>query len=128
MSVPIGTSKLELDYKGPTDSMSLIYGNGYDKCGPRRYTYMDLWGINEFKMSLFETDAILNAGFADDFSMSLLSEKTGTTLTANTTLHIDLELYPSSTPAIFEVGLTYRECFPADFSGPFIEDQTIMVG
>ena len=60
--------------------------------------------------------------------MLLNSERTGTTLVANATLLIDLELYPTSTPAIFQVNLTYRECFPNDFSGNFLEDQVLIIG
>ena len=37
MSVPIGKALLKAAYSGPTDSMSVLYGNGYDKCGPLRY-------------------------------------------------------------------------------------------
>ena len=111
-----------MEYIGPTDSMSVIYGNGYDKCGPLRYRYLDIEEGDEFSLSVFETETILNTGFADEFSMELNSVTTGTTKIANATLHIDLEFYPTSTPAIFKVNLTYRECFPLDFSGPFIED------
>ena len=60
--------------------------------------------------------------------MNLKSERTGTIMTANATLYIDLELYPTSTPAVFYIDMTYRECLPVDFSGPIIEDQAIMVG
>ena len=90
-----------MEYKGPTDSMSVIYGNGYDKCGPLRYQYLDIDGVDVFSLQVFETETILNTGFADDFSMELYSVTTGTTIIANATLRIDLELYPTSTPAIF---------------------------
>ena len=102
--------------------MSVIYGNGYDKCGPLKYQYLDIEGVEDFSLQVFETKTIVNSGFADDFSMELNSVTTGTTMIANATLQIDLELYPTSTPAIFKVNLTYRECFPLDFSGPLIED------
>ena len=62
---------------------------------------MDLDEITDFKLNLFSNEAVINTGFADDFSMLLKSEKTGSTMTANATLVIDLELYPSSSPAIF---------------------------
>ena len=71
--------------------MSVIYGNGYDKCGPLRYSYLDLEGIDDFSLSVFQTETVYSAGYADDFSMNLASARTGTTLTANATLHIDLE-------------------------------------
>ena len=101
MSVPVGQKLLVETYSGPTDSMSVLYGNGYDKCGPLRYRYLDIEGINEFSLDVFETSTKLNAGLADNFEMNLVSERTGTTVTANATLLIDLELYPTSTPAIF---------------------------
>ena len=81
--------------------MSVIYGNGYDKCGPLRYQYLDIEGVDNFSLEVFETKTILNSGFADDLTMKLNSVTTGTTMIANATLHIDLELYPTSTPAIF---------------------------
>ena len=37
MSVKFGQTLLKTQYSGPTDSMSAVYGNGYDKCGPLRY-------------------------------------------------------------------------------------------
>ena len=112
MSVQYGRHFLQEAYQGPTDSISVFYGNGYDKCGPLRYQYLDVEGINDFSLNVFETSTKRNAGLADDFEMNLVSERTGTTMTANATLLIDLELYPTSTPAIFQVNLTYRECFP----------------
>ena len=81
--------------------MSVIYGNGYDKCGPLRYQYLDIEGVDNFSLEVFETKTILNSGFADDLTMKLNSVTTGTTMIANATLHIDLELYPTSTRAIF---------------------------
>ena len=35
--------------------------------------------------------------------------------------------YPTSTPAEFVITITYRECYPYDFSGPIIEDITMKV-
>ena len=55
---------------------------------------------------------------ADDFSMKLSSFQSGTVLKKSTVLKISLTRYPSATPAFFPIELEYRECFPADFSGP----------
>ena len=52
LTVPEGLELLELIYLGPTDSMSVIYGNGFDKCGPLRYSYIDLDGAN-FTLPVF---------------------------------------------------------------------------
>ena len=40
VKVPDGKTSLYLTYKGPTDSISATYGNGYDKCGSLTYKYL----------------------------------------------------------------------------------------
>jgi len=57
---------------------------------------------------------------ADNLTLALRSEPTGIELQDQVTLIIRLNDYPSSTPAIFKISLTYRECFPSLFSGPKI--------
>ena len=41
MKVPPGQKLVELVLEGPTDSTSVIYGNGYDKCGNLTYIWLD---------------------------------------------------------------------------------------
>ena len=41
MVVPNGQTLLDLTYNGPTDSASVTYGNGYDKCGNLTYIWFD---------------------------------------------------------------------------------------
>lgn len=55
LTVPEGEELLELIYLGPTDSTSVTYGNGYDKCGKLRYSYFDL---NEVIFSLPDFSSI----------------------------------------------------------------------
>lgn len=42
LAVPVGQDLMKMGYAGPTDWTSSIYGNGYDKCGPLKYDYLDL--------------------------------------------------------------------------------------
>lgn len=58
----------------------------------------------------------------------LTSAKSGITLKDKFIIVISLQDYPSSTPALFEVELTYRECYPNSFAGPMIDDMVIRVG
>ena len=44
------------------------------------------------------------------------------------TVLIALADYPTAKPYYQFVNLTYRECFPDDFKGDYIEDKTITVG
>ena len=44
LEVPIGQTLISLDFNGPTDSASVTYGNGYDKCGPLTYQITDSIG------------------------------------------------------------------------------------
>ena len=39
--VPLGSFKKDLANEGPSDSVSLTYGNGYDICGPLNYDFTD---------------------------------------------------------------------------------------
>lgn len=39
--VPLGSFKKDLANEGPSDSVSLTYGNGYDICGPLSYDFTD---------------------------------------------------------------------------------------
>lgn len=67
-------------------------------------------------------------GESDEFSITVTSEKTGTKLYDTFRLIVQLEDYPSSTPASFDVRISYRECFPYDFSGPKLDDMIIEIG
>lgn len=116
LDVPLNKEIQEMAYKGPTDSMSVTYGNGFNRCGPLRYNYKPLNG-NQI-VDVFSNEATHFINNQDDFFMRLASYNKGTTVTANATLTIDLEWYPSSTPAFLQVNMTYRECMPQDFSGP----------
>lgn len=53
-AVPQGRAKKAQLFDGPTDSIGLFYGNGYDRCGPLKYdfTYHEVEG-GVFDMDLF---------------------------------------------------------------------------
>lgn len=44
MAVPEGKNLIKEIYGGPTNSMSVTYGNGYDRCGPLKYSFLSLDG------------------------------------------------------------------------------------
>ena len=64
MSVPQGLEHFQQVIKGPTDSISSLYGNGYDKCGPRVYTFLDSAGL-PYSLDVFTTEVIHSNGDAD---------------------------------------------------------------
>ena len=41
LKVPINSGQLWEFYSDPTDSISSIYGNGWNRCGHRSYTFLD---------------------------------------------------------------------------------------
>ena len=53
MKVPLDDEYVTEEYDGPTDSISSIYGNGYDKCGPRSYSLLESDG-QTFSLDLFK--------------------------------------------------------------------------
>ena len=52
MAVPEGKNKLMDVYLGPKNSISVIYGNGYDRCGPLKYSFLSLDG-KQFNLDVF---------------------------------------------------------------------------
>lgn len=60
--------------------------------------------------------------------MTVTSEPRGTTLYDYFKLIMSLEEYPTATPAVFDVRISYRECYPFDFSGPIFNDLKLKVG
>ena len=128
MAVPMGLPELKHTYAGPTDFMSSLYGNGYDKCGPLAYHVLNADGLEEFDLDLFSSSFLEKTYNSDEITFSLESWPTGLDLHANFTLMIELEQYPTATKFYVPVNLTYRECFPTDFSGPDILPQELSVG
>lgn len=126
LAVPNGQKVVELISNGPTDSASVTYGNGYDKCGNLTYIWLDKEN-NFFENGWFSYNSTVVINDVDMFNMTLNSEPDGTVLRDYFTLVIKLEEYPTSVPASFDLMITYRECFPYDFSGPQIDDITLRV-
>lgn len=127
MTVAPGQTLLELLSDGPTDSASVTYGNGYDKCGNLTYIWLDR-SSNNFETKWFSYNSTVEIDSVDQISMVLSSESSGTVIKDYVTLITKLEEYPSATPAIFDLVLSYRECYPHDFSGPEIGDIELIVG
>lgn len=57
--------------------MSVIYGNGYNKCGPISYTFFDLDG-KVFDSDFFSNQVKRMDTFADVLTLRLDSEISGT--------------------------------------------------
>ena len=127
--VPINTEELWERYSDPTDFISGHYGNGWNRCGPRAYSFLD-----EHRKSVFDLDRFSyetkysTTGAAGELNMFLTSWENGLQVTTNMTVKVSLYEYPTATPYYQFVNVTYRECFPDDFRGEYIEDQKIMVG
>lgn len=122
LKVPITLDRESVTYKGPSNSVSVLYGNGYNRCGPLKYSFLGLNG-QLFSLEQFSTNVKLQANNFDELSMTLTSARTGTIVKATTVLKMELEYYPTAVAASFKVELTYRECAPFDFSGPNIEER-----
>ena len=56
MNVPGGQTLVDLIFEGPKDTASVIYGNGYDRCGDLTYLWLDSQG-KEFTNMVFSANA-----------------------------------------------------------------------
>lgn len=78
IAVPVGKSKQAQVLAGPTDSMSVFYGNGYDRCGPMIYDLIFVDGVS-FDVDLFDQKlSPVRPTNADILEWELSSEMTGT--------------------------------------------------
>ena len=116
--VPQGSDERILSTDGPSDSVSLAYGNGYDICGPLSYQFTNAGDGLPFAFSSHENfsysvEQMINA--ADKFNMKLTSVPFGLEIEETVKLEIKLIGYPSSSPAIFNLQIIYRECLPENF-------------
>ena len=115
--VPINTERLWDRLAGPTDHISDVYGNGYNRCGNRAYQFLTENRSEVFDLDLFSFEVKHSTtGIAGELNMFLDSYETGLEVTKNMTIKVSLYEYPSAKPYYQFVNLTYRECFPAEFS------------
>ena len=69
LAVPLGQFKEEVSYVGPTDSTSVTYGNGYDRCGNLEYSFLDENGLEVFDLAVFSQETTVNNNLADSFDL-----------------------------------------------------------
>ena len=96
------------------DSVSRIYGIGYDLCGDLEYS---LSGTNNYTDAFMVFAPTVNTALVDDLRFDVKSDASlGNYVVYSMTLTAKLKNYPSSTPASIPVVFNYRECRPTDFS------------
>ena len=115
VSVSQGLDEEDVLLSGPTDSISVYYGNGYDICGDLTYT---LDGTNELIDQYFTFTETVNTNAVDTLTFSLKSspESTYNTVSYFMLLTVSLQSYPSATSATIPVKFDYRECAGANFA------------
>jgi hypothetical protein len=109
LSVPPGLSRTVITLNGPTDSVSVAFGNGYDICGELEYT---LSGTNFYTEKYMKFSKTLNEDSVDFLTFGLDSFPTGTFIIYKMTLEVSLKNYPTATSALIPVTFKYRECAP----------------
>jgi len=75
LSVTSGLSYEVITLSGPTDSVSVTFGNGYDICGDLEYTLSSTNTYTDEYMTFAET---VNSGLVDSLAFGLDSFPTGT--------------------------------------------------
>ena len=76
IEVPLNEEITQVSYTGPTDSTSLRYGNGNDKCGPIKYTLSDEQG-QSFDLANFANSIVSVTDIADSLYFELQSYAEG---------------------------------------------------
>ena len=115
MTMPKGQTLLTAEYGGPSDSASLLYGNGYDKCGPIKYMITDPQGFEFSRPWLqFEYDTEVNA--QDAVFINVISEPDGALYVFDLLFKAELERYPSSEAYVAQFSIAIRGCFFEKFT------------
>ena len=97
IEVPLNEEIIQVNYAGPTDSTSLQYGNGYDKCGPIKYTIFDITG-QPLDLANFANSIVSVTDNSDSLDFELQSYAEGEIRFENFVILMQLEEYPESTP------------------------------
>lgn len=74
--VPNEKTEEKFFFKGPTDSTSKKYGNGYDICGPLNYSLLDD-SYGQFELSGLSSSVSKNSNAADNISFMLTVNQYG---------------------------------------------------
>ena len=118
---------LSTQISGPSDSASLEYGNGFDKCGPLTYTVVD-GSDNVINRLWLDMDFTQVINQADKVQITLLSEPDGVENSADLYLKAELVNYPTSEPALIPFRVTYRGCWFSSFRSTPIAPISVQVG
>lgn len=118
MLIRFGATLLSQEVSGPTDTASLTYGNGYDICGPMKYSVLNNLDdvLNE---SWFDFEYLSFPSQSDKLSLTLKSEPEGSEHNAVLRVKAELADYPSAKPAYIPFNVKYRGCFYDDFTASY---------
>ena len=70
MIVSDDETEIKTVYNGPTDSVSVVYGNGFNKCGDFEYAMTDKDGVG-LSLDMFTLETTYVDGEADILSFNL---------------------------------------------------------
>ena len=117
LSVPEESSSATLSFNGPTNSVSVTFGNGFDICGDLDYT---LSVTNEFTDEYMVFNPVVASGSVDALGFDLESSVfAGIVIPYEIELVATLTDFPTAPSAVIPVTFYYRECFPFDFEFSF---------
>lgn len=90
MNMPIGQTLMTTQVSGPSDSASLKYGNGFNKCGPLSYTILDADDRDMLHKLWLDLSIDEMPGEADKIYINLISEPRGSTQSVDLRLKVSL--------------------------------------
>lgn len=113
LQVTFGKTSEVMTFDGPTDSVSNLFGNGYDRCGDLKYEITA--GTSNYTDAFMDFTPTVNTDAKDDLTFKVVSFATGDYVSYEMVLTVSLVDYPTATPAMLPLFLNYRECAPFGF-------------
>lgn len=110
-SVPEGDTSSELTVTGPTNSISTLYGNGYDSCGPLSYQVLELETGLIVSSDHFSLKTVSDLVNGDRLTLHIEdSSPDGPIITKKLVIKAFLSQVPSASPLFVPIDVSYREC------------------
>lgn len=121
--VQSGLNQEILELTGPTNSISTVYGNGYNQCGSLQYQIYNEEGNALARTSHFFLTSATDLENGDPITLRVDSAPgNGSIITEYFTIKINLRQISQVDALFIPISISYRECDVVEYKAPKIDD------
>ena len=114
----------EVRLTGPKNSVSQLYGNGYNSCGSLSYQILDSNARKTANSPIFSLESKTDMRRGDELVFKVTSAAgNGPVITEKFIILIYLNLISKAQPKLLPISVSYRECEVIEYVPPKIDNQ-----